>query len=41
MIKKRYYLILWTWVLPVNIFGVIAFLICKCKGYRTEKFANA
>ena len=39
--KPLFYLIQWTWGLPVNIFGVAAFLICKLKGYRTEKFANA
>ena len=39
--KPLFYLIQWTWGLPVNIIGVVAFLICKLKGYRTEKFANA
>ncbi|MGN0447829.1 MAG: hypothetical protein ACI4GC_04675 [Acutalibacteraceae bacterium] len=37
-----FYLIQWTWGLPVNIVGGLAFLICtKIKGYRYQKFGYA
>ena len=39
--KPLFYLIQWTWGLPVNLFGGIGYLVCKLKGYRTEKFENA
>ena len=39
--KPLFYLIQWTWGLPVNLFGGIGYLFCKLKGYRTEKFENA
>ena len=34
-----FYLVQWTWGLPVNIVGGIAFLICtKIKGRRYQRF---
>ena len=34
-----FYLVQWTWGLPVNLVGAIAFLICtKIKGRRWQKF---
>ncbi len=37
-----FYLVQWTWGLPVNIVGYIAFLICtKVKGYRYQNFGYA
>jgi len=34
-----FYLVQWTWGLPVNLVGGIAFLICtKIKGYRWQRF---
>ncbi len=39
--KFLFYFIQWTWGLPVNAVGGLAFLICKMRGNRTEKFENA
>lgn len=39
--KFIFYLIQWTWGLPVNIFGLILFLIFGSNKYRKEKFCNA
>ncbi len=37
-----FYAVQWTWCLPVNIVGLIAYLICtKIKGYKTQKFGYA
>lgn len=37
-----FYFVQWTWCLPVNIVGGIAFLICtKIKGYRWQHFGYA
>ena len=37
-----FYTIQWTWCLPVNIVGLIAYLICtKIKGYKSQKFGYA
>lgn len=36
-----FYLIQWTWGLPVNLVGGIIFLICKAMGRRSEKFGYA
>lgn len=37
-----FYLVQWTWGLPVNIAGGIAFLICtKIKGWRYQRFGYA
>lgn len=37
-----FYLIQWTWGLPVNLVGGIAYLICtKIKGYRWQHFGYA
>ncbi len=37
-----FYLVQWTWCLPVNIVGGIAYLICtKVKKYRHQKFGYA
>ncbi len=37
-----FYLVQWTWCLPVNIVGGIAYLICtKIKGYRWQHFGYA
>lgn len=36
-----FYLIQWTWGLPVNLVGGIIFLICKAMGRRSEKFEHA
>ena len=34
-----FYLVQWTWSLPVNIVGLVAYLICtKVKGYKHQKF---
>lgn len=39
--KGLFYLIQWTWGLPVNLFGLIGYLVCKLHGRRTERFGNA
>ncbi len=37
-----FYAVQWTWCLPVNIVGLIAYLICtKVKKYRHQKFGYA
>ena len=36
-----FYMLQWIWGLPVNLIGLIAFLICQLKGWRTEKFGYA
>ena len=36
-----FYMLQWTWGLPVNLIGLIAFLICQLRGRRTEKFGYA
>lgn len=37
-----FYIVQWTWCLPVNIVGLIAFLICtKIKGCKYQKFGYA
>lgn len=37
-----FYIVQWTWCLPVNIVGLAAFLICtKIKGYKSQKFGYA
>lgn len=37
-----FYLVQWTWGLPVNLVGWIAFIICtKIKGYRWQHFGYA
>lgn len=36
-----FYFAQFTWGLPVNLFGAIAFLICKLLGNPSEKFCNA
>ncbi len=37
-----FYFVQWTWGLPVNIIGWIAFIICtKVKGYRWQHFGYA
>ncbi len=37
-----FYLIQWTWGLPVNILGWIGFIVCtKIKGYRWQHFGYA
>ena len=37
-----FYVVQWTWCLPVNIVGLVAFLICtKIKGYKWQKFGYA
>ncbi len=37
-----FYLVQWTWCLPVNLVGGIAYLICtKIKGYRWQHFGYA
>ncbi len=37
-----FYLVQWTWGLPVNLVGSIAFLICtKIKKYRYQRFGYA
>ena len=33
-----FYLIQWTWGLPVNLFGAIGYLYCKLRGYPSERF---
>lgn len=36
-----FYMIQWIWGLPVNLIGLIAYLICAAIGWRTEKFGYA
>ena len=36
-----FYLIQWTWGLPVNLVGGIVYLICKAMGRKSEKFGYA
>ena len=38
--KFLFYLIQWTWGLPVNLFGGVAYLLLR-KKYRHEKYKNA
>ena len=39
--KPLFYLIQWTWGLPVNLIGGIIYLICKAMGRKQVKFENA
>ena len=39
--KFLYYLIQWTWGLPMNIIGAITYIICNCFGYKSYWFRNA
>ena len=41
MKKFLFYLVQWTWGLPVNLVGGIIYLICKAKGRKQKKFQNA
>ncbi len=41
MKKILFYFVQWTWGLPVNIFGLIFYLICKAKGLSSERFGYA
>lgn len=41
MKKILFYIVQWTWGLPVNIIGLIVFLICKIAGFKQKKFKNA
>lgn len=36
-----FYLVQWTWGLPVNLVGFIIYLICKLLGRKSEKFGHA
>ncbi|MCR5207971.1 MAG: hypothetical protein K6C14_05775 [Eubacterium sp.] len=36
--KTLFYIVQWTWGLPVNIIGALVYLICKARGCRCEKF---
>ncbi|MBR4727604.1 MAG: hypothetical protein IK080_06910 [Clostridia bacterium] len=36
-----FYMLQWIWGLPVNLIGLLAFLFCQLKGWRTEKFGYA
>lgn len=38
MNKFLFYFVQWTWGLPVNLVGLIIYLICKAMGRRSEKF---
>ena len=38
MKKFLFYFVQWTWGLPVNLVGLIIYLICKAMGRRSEKF---
>ena len=39
--KTLFYIIQWTWGLPVNLIGGIVYLICKLLGRRQEKIGYA
>ena len=39
--KPLFYIIQWTWGLPVNLIGGIIYLICKAMGRKQAKFENA
>lgn len=41
MKKFLYYLIQWTWGLPMNLLGLIVFIICCFMGNRHYKYRNA
>lgn len=36
-----FYLIQWTWGLPVNLIGGVVALICRAKGYEQKRFKRA
>ena len=38
---RLFYLIQWTWGLPVNLIGALCFLFCKLRGYKSENFGYA
>ncbi|MBQ6165425.1 MAG: hypothetical protein IK118_00305 [Clostridia bacterium] len=41
MKKFLYYLLQWTWQLPLNIISGTIYLICKAMGKKQERFFNA
>lgn len=41
MDKIKYYLIQWTWGLPMNILGLIMFIAAKTLGWRTYMYRKA
>lgn len=41
MEKFKYYILQWTWGLPMNVIGLIVFVAAKMLGWRTYKWRKA